>query len=93
MPPQAWVMLGILALMFALLIWNRLPAWLEIQLIQWNERRAVTKVTSSLEMRVAAPVRGEPVREPRVTRLMFPWRYSVSPASQSLRTLSTMRDL
>jgi di/tricarboxylate transporter len=28
MPSQAWVMLGILALMFGLLIWNRLPAWL-----------------------------------------------------------------
>ena len=28
MPSQAWVMLGILILMFALLIWNRLPAWL-----------------------------------------------------------------
>jgi di/tricarboxylate transporter len=28
MPLQAWVMLGILALMFGLLIWNRLPAWL-----------------------------------------------------------------
>jgi di/tricarboxylate transporter len=28
MPLQAWVMLGILAVMFALLIWDRLPAWL-----------------------------------------------------------------
>jgi di/tricarboxylate transporter len=28
MPSQAWVTLGILAVMFALLIWNRLPAWL-----------------------------------------------------------------
>lgn len=28
MPSQAWVMLGMLILMFALLIWNRLPAWL-----------------------------------------------------------------
>jgi di/tricarboxylate transporter len=28
MPLQAWMTLGILALMFALLIWDRLPAWL-----------------------------------------------------------------
>jgi di/tricarboxylate transporter len=28
MPTQAWVMLGILAVMFGLLIWGRLPAWL-----------------------------------------------------------------
>jgi di/tricarboxylate transporter len=28
MPSQAWVMLGILAVMFALLMWGRLPAWL-----------------------------------------------------------------
>jgi di/tricarboxylate transporter len=28
MPSHAWVMLGILAVMFALLIWDRLPAWL-----------------------------------------------------------------
>ena len=28
MPSQAWVTLGILAAMFALLIWDRLPAWL-----------------------------------------------------------------
>jgi di/tricarboxylate transporter len=28
MPSQAWVMLGILAVMFALLIWGKLPAWL-----------------------------------------------------------------
>jgi len=28
MPPQAWVTLGLLAVMFALLIWSRLPAWL-----------------------------------------------------------------
>ena len=28
MPSQAWVMLGILAVMFALLIWDRWPAWL-----------------------------------------------------------------
>ena len=28
MPSQAWVMLGILAVMFGLLIWGRLPAWL-----------------------------------------------------------------
>jgi di/tricarboxylate transporter len=28
MPFQAWVMLGVLAVMFALLIWGRLPAWL-----------------------------------------------------------------
>jgi hypothetical protein len=28
MPSQAWVMLGILAVMFALLIWGRWPAWL-----------------------------------------------------------------
>jgi hypothetical protein len=25
---QAWVMLGILAVMFSLLIWGKLPAWL-----------------------------------------------------------------
>jgi di/tricarboxylate transporter len=28
MPLQAWEMLGVLAVMFALLIWGRLPAWL-----------------------------------------------------------------
>lgn len=28
MPSQAWVTLGILVVMFALLIWDRLPAWL-----------------------------------------------------------------
>ncbi|HST11065.1 MAG TPA: SLC13 family permease [Terriglobales bacterium] len=28
MPSQAWAMLGILVVMFALLIWDRLPAWL-----------------------------------------------------------------
>jgi di/tricarboxylate transporter len=28
MPSQAWVTLGMLGVMFALLIWNRLPAWL-----------------------------------------------------------------
>jgi hypothetical protein len=28
MPFQAWVTLGILAVTFALLIWDRLPAWL-----------------------------------------------------------------
>lgn len=28
MPNQAWVMLAILATMFVLLIWDRLPAWL-----------------------------------------------------------------
>ena len=28
MPSQAWLTLGILALMFALLIWDRLPTWL-----------------------------------------------------------------
>jgi hypothetical protein len=28
MPLQAWLMLGVLAVMFALLIWGRLPAWL-----------------------------------------------------------------
>jgi di/tricarboxylate transporter len=28
MPSQAWVTLGILAVMFALLIWDRLPTWL-----------------------------------------------------------------
>jgi di/tricarboxylate transporter len=28
MPSQAWVTLGLLAVMFVLLIWNRLPAWL-----------------------------------------------------------------
>src|SRR5664279_4211535 len=28
MPSQAWVMLGILAVMFGLLLWGKLPAWL-----------------------------------------------------------------
>ena len=28
---QSWVMLGVLVVMFALLIWGRLPAWLSIR--------------------------------------------------------------
>lgn len=45
MPSQAWVMLGILAVMFALLIWNGLPAWLVF----------VGTLTAAMTLKLASP--------------------------------------
>lgn len=45
MPSQAWVTLGILAVMFGLLIWNRLPAWLVF----------VGTITAAMTLKLASP--------------------------------------
>jgi di/tricarboxylate transporter len=45
MPFQAWLMLGVLAVMFGLLIWGRLPAWLVF----------IGTLTAAMTLKLASP--------------------------------------